>query len=201
MFQSFFPIFSLILLFFSYLKAVPVIKNHNFLQYDPYLFLSNYDYPLPGSSDSIEYIVIVATNDFHGNLVPMTEIYAENQYLKVSGLTLLSSYLDALAEEWQGNLLWLDAGDKFQGSIESNSFGGEPIIKFLNSKKKILKIATLGNHDFDFGFGNLTQRLTESHFDHLVANINNIYNDKPVSFPNTFLSKIYEVAGLKIGII
>ena len=35
----------------------------------------------------------------------------------------------------------------------------------------------------------------------LLESINNIYNDKPVSFPNTFLSKIYEVAGLKIGII
>ena len=197
--RLFFFFFFILINEFCYSFTLP--RKSRFIQTTFTPSISAYDYPDPKSSDSIEYIAIAATNDFHGRVIPVDEFFSENKSIKVSGLTLLSSYLDALYDEWKGNLLWLDAGDQYQGSMESNFFGGEPLIRFFNSKEKIMKISTIGNHDFDFGFGNLTQRLTESNFDHLVANIHNIYNDKPVRFPNTFASKIYEISNIKIGII
>ncbi len=183
--------------FLEFIESIK-LKYHNKNQY----CLSNYAYPHPTKPDDyIKYIAIAATNDIHGAVTTFNETIAPNKTIRVSGLTLFSSYLEALSEEWKENLIWLDAGDQYQGSMESNLFGGEPIIEFFNSKKKILKVATLGNHDFDFGFGNLSERLTKSNFDHVVSNINNIYNDKPVDFPNTFTSKIYKVGGIKVGII
>lgn len=192
--------FLLILSFLVLTSPIQLSKPQNFLSKDSIIpNLSNYPYPTPSDSE-IEYIVLIGTNDFHGNIIPMIESTSNSQPLRVSGLSLLSSYLDALSEEWQENLLWVDAGDQFQGSIESNSFGGEPMIKFINSKTTIQRASTIGNHDFDFGFGNLTQRLTESHFQHVTANLFNIYNDEMVNFPNTSPSKMYTVGGVKVGI-
>ena len=194
--------FLFFLSFFVFTAPIPLSNPPNFLSKDSNIpNLSNYPYPTSSDSPEIEYIVLIGTNDFHGNIIPMIESTSNSQTLRVSGLSLLSSYLDALSDEWQENLLWVDAGDQFQGSIESNSFGGEPMIKFINSKTNIQRAATIGNHDFDFGFGNLTQRLTESRFEHVTANLFNIYNDETVSFPNTSPSKIYTVAGVKIGIL
>jgi len=166
--------------------------------------ISNYSYPINRPQfpvfSPIQYIAIVATNDIHGRVAPIDEVMNANLSIKTTGLTLLSKYLDALSAEWKDSLLWLDAGDQFQGSMESNLFGGEPLIKFFNSKQDIKKVATFGNHDFDFGFGNLSQRLSESNFDHVVSNINNLYNGKPVNFPNTYPSRIFNVGGIRVGV-
>ena len=35
----------------------------------------------------------------------------------------------------------------------------------------------------------------------MVSNIYNIYNDKPVDFPNSFTSTIYKDGGIRVGII
>lgn len=78
--------------------------------------LSNYPYPKPLSSPFVERIAVLGTNDIHGHILPTIQFNpSTNQTYRTGGLTLLSSYIDALKEEWGDNLLWLDAGDEFQG--------------------------------------------------------------------------------------
>ena len=83
--------------------------------------LSNYNYPKPVSSPFVERIAILATNDIHGHILPTIQFNpSNNQTYRTGGLTLLSTYIDALKEEWGDNLLWLDAGDEFQGNFYFN---------------------------------------------------------------------------------
>lgn len=98
---------TLIVSFFSLIFSSPPRKIIN---------LSNYNYPKPLSSPFLERIAILGTNDIHGHILPTIEfIPANNETYRTGGLTLMSSYIDALKEEWGENLLWLDAGDEYQG--------------------------------------------------------------------------------------
>lgn len=79
--------------------------------------ISNYNYPKPVSSPFVERIAIMATNDIHGHILPSIQFFPyNNKAYRTGGLTIMSSYIDALKAEWKDNLLWLDAGDEFQGS-------------------------------------------------------------------------------------
>lgn len=79
--------------------------------------LSHYNYPKPLSSPFSERIAILGTNDIHGHILPTIQFNpSNNQTYRTGGLTILSTYIDALKEEWGDNLLWLDAGDEFQGN-------------------------------------------------------------------------------------
>ena len=80
--------------------------------------LSNYNYPKPVSSPFVERIAILATNDIHGHILPTIQFFPyNNKTYRTGGLTIMSTYIDALPEEWGDNLMWLDAGDEFQGKF------------------------------------------------------------------------------------
>lgn len=165
---------------------------------------SSYSYPKPFKKiyDRYEHIAIVGTNDIHGRVVPTLESYGENPTkVKASGLTLLSSYLDALYKEWGNKLLWLDAGDQFQGSLESNLFKGKPIVDFFNFKREIRKASAIGNHEFDFGFDHYSSRMRESNFNRLAANIFKRNSNQIANFPNTSPSKLFKVGRIIVGVI
>lgn len=165
--------------------------------------LSNYDYPLPLSTDSFERIAILATNDIHGHLIPdINSIPNSENYYRTGGTTILSSYIQALKKEWQENLIWLDAGDQYQGTMESNLFAGEPIVKFFNYMNLTHKTTTaIGNHDFDFGYKNMTKSFSEAYFPYVSANILNRTTNLFWNFPNTYPDNIIKVGNLKIGVI
>lgn len=185
------------LLFFSFFFAsfaqkLQVLKN-----------LSNYDYPHPLTSDSLERVAIFATNDIHGHLIPdVNTIPGSQKIYRTGGTTLMSNYIKALKIEWRENLIWLDAGDQYQGTMESNLFVGEPIVKFFNYMNMTHKTtAAIGNHDFDFGFKNMNKSFSEANFSYVSANIFNKTNDENWKFPNTSPDNLIEVGSLKIGII
>lgn len=164
---------------------------------------SSYSYPKPLKGNiRYEHIAIIGTNDIHGRVVPALESYGENPTkVKASGLTLLSSYLDALSNEWGNKLLWLDAGDQFQGSLESNLFKGKPMVDFFNFKNKINKASAIGNHEFDFGFDALYSRMKESKFNRLAANLFKRNSEQRVKFPNTLPSKLFQLGKVVVGVI
>ena len=64
-------------------------------------------------------ITILGTNDVHGRITPMTAKKENNITINIGGLGLLSSYIKILHEDKKKNLLWLDAGDQFTGTLES----------------------------------------------------------------------------------
>jgi len=79
-------------------------------------------------------LVVVSTNDFHGALD------------RAEGL---ASVIRDLRKKYREHMVYLDAGDQFQGSLESNITKGRAVIEFFNLLG--LDAAALGNHELDYG--------------------------------------------------
>ena len=88
-------------------------------------------------------ISVVGTSDLHGGVLP-----EEGR----GGLALLDGYLRNLRAARQsdgGGVLLLDAGDLFQGTLESNLNEGQVVVAVYNALG--YAAAAVGNHEFDYG--------------------------------------------------
>ncbi|HEV8140743.1 MAG TPA: 5'-nucleotidase C-terminal domain-containing protein [Pyrinomonadaceae bacterium] len=92
--------------------------------------------------------------------------------------------------------LFLLAGDTISPSIESNTYKGAQMIEAWNAAG--LDYATFGNHEFDFGPDVLRQRISESKFKWLAANVVDKTTGK--LFANTPEFIVREFDGVKIGL-
>ena len=186
-----FPVLFLLSLINS-LALSPVIVN-----------ISNYSYPLPETTETTERIAIVATNDIHGHILPTSTFYPDSdKILRSGGVNLMSTYIRTLYKEWQNNLIWLDSGDQFQGTLESNMFLGEPIVKFFNFMNFTNRMgAIVGNHDFDFGYDTMRKIFSLADFPYLTANVYNKSNHEYWNMTDVEKSKIFKVGSLNVGVI
>jgi len=161
-------------------------------------------------------LAIVGTNDIHGTLGPMTAKTVqssdqdESVHYQRGGVSTLASHIRILKKEWGDRLLWLDGGDQFQGSIESNLNEGAPMIEFFN--RVGLTASALGNHEFDFGpegpegtpgdiRGALKKRMLESRFPYLASNIRMKKKDSTLDLPNLKKSILVQVGPIRVGIL
>jgi 2',3'-cyclic-nucleotide 2'-phosphodiesterase (5'-nucleotidase family) len=110
-------------------------------------------------------IVILHTNDFHGNLEPAGSNPGMARAAKVIN--------DVRAAEGAANVALLDAGDEMQGTLLSNLFKGESTIDVFNALG--YQAATFGNHEFDWGKPTLIARTQQAQFPYVTANI--VVND------------------------
>ena len=94
------------------------------------------------------------------------------------------------------NTLFLLAGDTISPSVESITYKGAQMIEAWNTAG--LDYATFGNHEFDFGPEVLKQRMTESKFGWIAANVIDTRTGKPFGDAKSFV--IREFSGVKIGI-
>lgn len=150
---------------------------------------------------------IVATNDLHGGLLERDGR---------GGLATFGGYLNNLraTRKRDGGVLLVDAGDMFQGTVESNLAEGAPVVAAYNSLG--YAAAAIGNHEFDFGVagpgvaprgsssdlrGALKARAAEAKFPFLAANLVDTVTGRPVSWPNVRPSVVVSVAGVKVGLI
>jgi 5'-nucleotidase len=147
-------------------------------------------------------ISVVGTSDLHGH---------------IAALPWLGGYLENLRKvrkETGGAVVLLDAGDMFQGTLESNLAEGAPVVRAYNALG--YSAAAIGNHEFDFGpagpapspvapgddpRGALKARAAEAKFPFLAANVVDHRTGKPVAWPNVKPSTLIEAAGIKIGLI
>ena len=86
---------------------------------------------------------IVGTNDLHGGILARDGR---------GGVALLGGYvrnLRAARARDGGAVLLIDAGDMFQGTLESNAMEGAPVVAAYNALG--YTAAAVGNHEFDFG--------------------------------------------------
>jgi 5'-nucleotidase len=84
------------------------------------------------------------------------------------GLARLATLVERIRRENPATLLAL-AGDVLSPSVASTLLRGEQMIAGLNVLG--LDLATFGNHEFDFGPGVLQQRMRESAFTWISANV------------------------------
>jgi 2',3'-cyclic-nucleotide 2'-phosphodiesterase (5'-nucleotidase family) len=144
-------------------------------------------------------VSIVGTNDLHGHM---------------RELPLLGGYLANLRTARRadgGDVIVLDGGDLFQGTLESNLQEGAPIVRIYDALH--YDAVTIGNHEFDYGpagehatpmdaaddpRGALRARIAESHFAWLSANLMlRAGGHADVAPPSTVLER----AGTRIGVI
>ena len=99
-------------------------------------------------------------------------------------------------ESQNPNTLFLLAGDTISPSVESITYKGEQMIEAWNAAD--LDYATFGNHEFDFGPAVLSDRISESRFSWLAANVVDRRTGKPFGGIQPFV--IREFDGIKLGI-
>ena len=108
----------------------------------------------PENQETKKHITIFHINDPHGSI----ENFSKIKYLidKEKKLT---------------NVLFVVAGDIFSGNpiVDNHEEKGFPIIDLMN--KTGIDIAVLGNHEFDYGETILNNRINQSEFDWICANI------------------------------
>jgi 5'-nucleotidase len=92
--------------------------------------------------------------------------------------------------------LFFLAGDTLSPSIESNTYKGKQMIEAWDASG--LDYATFGNHEFDFGPDVLRERMRESHFKWLAANVIDKKTGKTFADTPEFIVREFE--GVKIGI-
>lgn len=153
-------------------------------------------------------LVVVSTNDFHAALD------------RAEGL---ATVIRDLRKKYGERMIYLDAGDQFQGSLEGNISKGKAVVEFFGLIG--LDAAALGNHELDYGpdvplrivvrksedgMGAFKQRQKEAKYPFLSANFIwdpvvscepgpgcNALGQKTVVEPYTILER----AGQKIGIV
>lgn len=122
-------------------------------------------------------IVILHTNDVHG---------AIEGYAKVAALK-------AEYEAKGAEVLLFDAGDYIQGTTSVSISQGATAVELMNLAG--YDLATLGNHEFDYGMDNLKTILEKAEFGVVAANVQ--YNGAAAFDAN----KVFELAdGTKIGV-
>lgn len=96
------------------------------------------------------HVVIVGTTDVHGWFAGHIETPpGGGEGVVWGGLPALATYVEALREQNGGRVLVVDSGDMFQGTLESNMFEGEAMVRGYNTIG--YTAAAVGNHEFDFG--------------------------------------------------
>lgn len=161
-----------------------------------------------GSASPFVTLSVVGTNDLHGVIFERTGR---------GGLALFGGYVNNLRAARAadgGAVLLLDAGDTFQGGIESNLSEGAIVVDAYNALG--YAAAAIGNHEFDFGAvdpaipgwtahtdprGALKAIAARAKFPFLAANLLDETTGRPVEWPNVRPSVMVDLAGVKIGIV
>jgi 5'-nucleotidase len=151
---------------------------------------------------------IVGTNDLHGAVAPRDGR---------GGLATFAGFVENLRQARArdgGAVLLVDAGDMFQGTLESNLNEGAVVVDAYN--RIGYTAAAIGNHEFDFGpvgpratpktaaddpRGALKARAADARFPFLAANLIDIKTGAPVRWPNVQPSVMVKAAGISVGII
>jgi 2',3'-cyclic-nucleotide 2'-phosphodiesterase (5'-nucleotidase family) len=158
--------------------------------------------PTPTGPGGLRTLSIVGTNDLHGH---------------VEALPILAGYLDnlrAARRRDNGAVVLVDAGDMFQGTLESNLDEGAPVVAAYNALR--YDAAAIGNHEFDFGpvgdaatptaphddpRGALKARARQARFPFLAANIVSSATGQPPDWPNVRRSFLVDADGIAVGIV
>lgn len=154
-------------------------------------------------------LFVVSTNDLHGHaderIFNLKVSETESHSVTVGGLERLESYLTAACRAAKGRLLYLDAGDSYQGTALSNSTSGQAIIDSFSALG--LMASTFGNHEFDFGQDKIKSWLSQPKrtFWYVTSSVNSSINGQNVPWselnaPRFARSVIFNIAGIKVGV-
>ena len=122
----------------------------------------------------------------------LTIFFVNDVHGQIDNFAKLKHMVDA--ERTDKNVLLLSSGDLFSGNpvVDNYSEKGFPIIDLMNDCG--FDLSTIGNHEFDYGQEVLQQRIQQSEFPWICANINT--NNSVLEQPEAFYT--IEVGDLRI---
>ena len=131
-------------------------------------------------------VLLLHTNDLHSRLVPGGN--------GEGGMARIGGYVDRARAE-RGDVLLLDAGDGVTGTPASTIYEGRPIFSVMAVIG--YDAATLGNHEFDHGYGLIADYRRIAPFPILSANA--VGPDGALLADEAW--RVIDVAGTRVGVI
>ncbi|MBL4939211.1 MAG: bifunctional metallophosphatase/5'-nucleotidase [Lutibacter sp.] len=116
------------------------------------------------------------------NLKELTIFHINDQHGKLDNFSKIKYIIDK--EKEQTNVMVVCSGDIFSGNpvVDNHEQKGFPMIDIMN--KVGFDIATIGNHEFDYGESNLKDRFQQSNFEWVCANVD--MNSTGIPEPNEY---------------
>jgi len=112
------------------------------------------DEKAPPIDDTVKTLTIFCVNDVHAQIDNFSKVkyIVDDQRIK-------------------NEVIVVSSGDLFSGNptVDNHPQKGYPLIDLMNKIK--FDVATLGNHEFDYGLENLKDRMEQSNFDWICANV------------------------------
>lgn len=141
---------------------------------------------------SVEKLLILHTNDLHCRVEPFSE--SDPQYPGKGGMNRIAAYIKKMRDT-EPELLLFDSGDFSQGTPYFNFFRDEVILRLMSEMG--YNAATVGNHEFDNGVGELAKGLRFANFPVISSNYD--FSKTPL---NSLVKKnlIIERKGIRVGI-
>jgi 5'-nucleotidase / UDP-sugar diphosphatase len=140
-------------------------------------------------------LTLLHTNDMHGHLDSWMGWEGDLRGRKLGGFDVLAAAIQQVRSETAANVLLVDTGDLIGDSMLAELTRGECLIAALNYLQ--YDAMTLGNHEPDFGEEVLTERIAQSQFTVLAANLTYKATGEHLALPYS----IHDVCGLQVGIL
>lgn len=138
-------------------------------------------------------VTILYTNDIHTYINNTVTDEEENEERGLSYASVAAMKKDM--EEEGKQVLLVDAGDHAQGTAFGGTDEGKSIIKIMNAAG--YQLATLGNHEFDYGMFRTFGMMEEANFPYVSCNFYSVEENSLV-LP---AYEILEAGGVKIAFI
>ena len=137
----------------------------------------------------IKKLTLLHSNDLHGDFLPKDVDGKET-----GGLSRLAGYVGKIRSERE-NVIYAIAGDMFRGSVIDSEYQGLSTIDLMNNLNP--DVATIGNHEVDYGFAHLLFLEKCAKFPIVNANLFITMNNARVFTPYINI----EVGGMRIMFI
>lgn len=127
-------------------------------------------------------IIFISTNDIHG---------------AIDRFPQLATLVDRARAQDTMDVILVDGGDRWTGNpfVDNAPEAGQPIIKLMNEVG--YDVATLGNHEYDYGVPLLAERMADYGFAVPLANLRDTAHLLPPFEPYL----IRQIAGVNVGFI
>lgn len=141
---------------------------------------------MPSRISPKKHLTILHSNDLHGDFLPQ-----EKNGVTTGGINYLAGYVKKVRSE-EENVLYVNAGDMFRGSVIDAEYRGLSTIDLMNSLSP--DVSTIGNHEVDYGLAHLLFLEKCARFPIINANLLVTLNNARLFQP--YLQK--DVGGMKI---
>jgi 5'-nucleotidase len=158
---------------------------------------------MAGTASADMSLTILHTNDFHDRFEPISKYDStcrpdDNAEGKCfGGIARMITAIGEARERAGDNVLLLDAGDQFQGSLYYTQYGGALAAEFMTQLD--YDVMAVGNHEFDDGPEGLAEFLDKVSLPVISANIDVSQNNLLAG--RVQKSTVLDVAGGQIGVV